>query len=301
MSRLRIAYLGSDCHLSRCVLQGLTDAGVPLRAVVISGFEPARGESTLPVRESCTGLLAESARRAGIPFRLLAPDPSRTDTRRWLQDQSPDLLLSSCFARRLSPDDRALARRDCWNIHPSLLPAYRGPAPLFWQLRAGETRTGVTVHRMVDAIDAGPVLAQRAVPFPCGTRRARIEEIVAAAATALVEELLVRSEAGPLAGANQNDAAASYQPAPGIHDREVPSSWAAERAFRFLSAVGADGPAVIRTGAGAFQVREVLEYRATRRSGDPVTVTGDRAWIRFRPGAVLIRFSHWNREEKTLT
>ena len=75
----------------------------------------------------------------------------------------PDVILVIGFPWRLPPALLALPRLGCVNTHPSLLPRYRGPNPLFWQFMNGETRGGLTVHRMDADFDTGPILVQRAI------------------------------------------------------------------------------------------------------------------------------------------
>jgi methionyl-tRNA formyltransferase len=72
----------------------------------------------------------------------------------------PDMLLVFGFNWRLSPDVLAVPRLGALNIHPSTLPKYRGPSPVLWAIRNGDPFAGLTVHRMTDRIDAGPILAQ---------------------------------------------------------------------------------------------------------------------------------------------
>jgi len=62
-----------------------------------------------------------------------------------------------------TPELLALPRLGCVNTHPSLLPRYRGPNPLFWQFMNGETQGGLTMHRMDVDFDTGPILVQRAI------------------------------------------------------------------------------------------------------------------------------------------
>jgi methionyl-tRNA formyltransferase len=72
----------------------------------------------------------------------------------------PDVLLVFGFNWHLSPEVLAVPRLGALNIHPSALPKYRGPSPVLWAIWNGDPNMGVTVHRMTDRIDAGPILAQ---------------------------------------------------------------------------------------------------------------------------------------------
>ena len=79
-----------------------------------------------------------------------------------------DVLVIAFFNQLLKPAMLAAARFGAVNLHPSLLPAYRGPAPLFWTYRDGAAESGLTVHRVGPGEDDGAILAQTAVPVPFG-------------------------------------------------------------------------------------------------------------------------------------
>lgn len=81
-----------------------------------------------------------------------------------LASLDPDLVLTWAFPWRLSPRALAVSRRGSVNYHPSLLPRHRGPNPLGWTVRLGDSQYGVTWHRMEPGLDTGPILAQRASP-----------------------------------------------------------------------------------------------------------------------------------------
>ena len=109
---------------------------------------------------------------------------------RALDALEPDVAAIACFPWLFSRPWRDRPPRGCVNLHPSLLPAYRGPAPLFWQFRAGETRTGVSLHVVDGGADTGSVIAQEAVPFPDGIDTAGAEALTARAGARLCAEWL---------------------------------------------------------------------------------------------------------------
>ncbi len=76
----------------------------------------------------------------------------------------PDFLLTWSFPWRLSPDLLSMPPQGSINYHPSLLPRHRGPNPLGWTIRAGDSHFGVTWHRMAPEYDSGPILAQESTP-----------------------------------------------------------------------------------------------------------------------------------------
>jgi len=81
-----------------------------------------------------------------------------------LRALKPDLLLLAAYGQILSADVLAVAELAAINVHPSLLPKYRGAAPIAWALLRGEKETGVTIITMTEEVDAGLVLAQEATP-----------------------------------------------------------------------------------------------------------------------------------------
>jgi methionyl-tRNA formyltransferase len=105
---------------------------------------------------------ATVARAHAIP--VLTP-PS-VNTPEWIArvaELAPDLILSAYYRHLISPDILALARLGAFNLHGSLLPRYRGRAPINWAVLHGETQIGMTLHRMVKRADAGALVDQEAV------------------------------------------------------------------------------------------------------------------------------------------
>lgn len=127
-----------------------------------------------------------------------------------LESYRPDLLVVFGFAWKLPPSVLAIPRLGALNIHVSMLPEYRGPAPLLWAIRNGDPTGGVTVHRMDDDFDTGNILAQQdGIPLADDITWATY----CAEAMPVVHELLRisldRAAAGH-AGEPQDDSLASY-------------------------------------------------------------------------------------------
>jgi methionyl-tRNA formyltransferase len=93
---------------------------------------------------------------------VFEPDSiNSVEAQSWLQDRSADLFVVCDYGQILSRDTLALARLGGINLHASLLPKYRGAAPINWAIYYGETETGVTVIHMTPQLDAGPALVQQ--------------------------------------------------------------------------------------------------------------------------------------------
>ncbi len=106
--------------------------------------------------------MAELARAHGIPTLL---DPSDADILARAKAIAPDFIFSFYYRRMLPPEVLAAAKRGAYNMHGSLLPKFRGRAPLNWAILKGESETGATLHAMTEKPDAGGIVDQQAVPI----------------------------------------------------------------------------------------------------------------------------------------
>lgn len=77
---------------------------------------------------------------------------------------APEVLVAVFFNQILSRELRALAPRGAWNLHPSLLPSFRGVSPVFWTLTEGAQTAGASLHEITDELDQGPLKGQEAIP-----------------------------------------------------------------------------------------------------------------------------------------
>ncbi|WP_346190370.1 formyltransferase family protein, partial [Enterobacter hormaechei] len=131
--------------------QALLDAGFDITAIFT--HPDVAGENHF------FGSVARIAAEHGIP--VYAPDdvnhPLWVDR---IQKLAPDVIFSFYYRNLLCDDILSVATKGAFNLHGSLLPAYRGRAPLNWALVNGETETGVTLHKMVRRADAGGIVAQ---------------------------------------------------------------------------------------------------------------------------------------------
>ncbi len=122
---------------------------------------------------------------------------------------APDLLF--CFYyRRLLPDEMLSAPRlGAYNVHGSLLPKFRGRAPVNWAVLKGETRTGATLHAMTPRADAGPIVDQEAVPIGPEDTALEVQQRVTGAAVAVLARRIEELKAGTAVARPQDEAAAT--------------------------------------------------------------------------------------------
>jgi methionyl-tRNA formyltransferase len=155
MTALRILFLGT-AELSCASLQAL--AGNPqfqIAAVVTQPDRP-QGRDLKPQPSPVKSL----ALKLGLP--VLQPPRARDEQFiAELRALQPDLVVVVAYGQILPPAILDLPRHDCLNIHTSLLPKYRGAAPIQWAIANGDTETGVTIMKMDVGLDTGPIVSQR--------------------------------------------------------------------------------------------------------------------------------------------
>ncbi len=133
--------------------------------------------------------LRRIAAAAGIPVAKVAA-VNGPETAAALRAARPDLILSFHFDQIFAPATLAIAPLGGINLHPSLLPRHRGPVPTIWALAEDPPAFGATVHRLAPRIDAGTLLAQRAVPLAEGITASAAARALHAAGVPLVLEAL---------------------------------------------------------------------------------------------------------------
>ncbi len=129
-----------------------------------------------------------------------------------LHSLQADLLVVCDYGQILSAETLATARLGGINVHGSLLPKYRGAAPINWAIYHGETETGVSVIHMTPQLDAGPVVAQARTPIDPDETAEQLERRLAQIGAWLVRRVLDAFEAGTLEALPQDPALASKAP-----------------------------------------------------------------------------------------
>ena len=182
-------------------LRALADAGFEIQAVFTHADDP--GENRF--FSSVARLAAE------LDLPVFAPEDVNHPL--WverLREWRPDVIFSFYYRNMLSEDILSVAPKGGYNLHGSLLPRYRGRAPVNWALVNGETETGVTLHAMVKRPDAGDIAGQRAVTITEEDTSLTLHGKLNTAARQLLTDLLPRIKDGSVTLRKQNEAEASY-------------------------------------------------------------------------------------------
>ncbi|AGA58304.1 Methionyl-tRNA formyltransferase [Thermobacillus xylanilyticus] len=205
MKDIRIVFMGTP-EFAVPSLRALAASGYRIAAVVSQPDRPQGRKRVLmptPVKAA--------AEELGIP--VLQPERvRRPEAVEAIAAYEPDLIVTAAYGQILPKSLLDLPRLGCINVHGSLLPKYRGGAPIQRAIMNGETVTGVTIMYMAEGLDTGDMISRVEVPIEpddtAGTLFAKLSEAGA--------ELLVRTLPGIIAGTAravpQNDAEATYAP-----------------------------------------------------------------------------------------
>ena len=188
-------------------LEGLAEAGHQLAGVFSQPDKPVgRHHNKLqptPVKER--------ALARGIP--VYQPETLRDGTALTiLQELAPELIVVAAYGRFLPDEILALPPKGCINVHSSLLPKYRGSAPINWAILNGEAETGVTIQRMVHDMDAGDILLQRSTPIGETEDAEQLYSRLADMGGELVVEAVAQIQAGTASYTPQDHTRATLAP-----------------------------------------------------------------------------------------
>jgi methionyl-tRNA formyltransferase len=275
----RVLFLGQSCSTALPPLIALLEAGFPIPAVVLARQPGRRLDEIQRVAAS-----------AGIPVVWVNSAAEATEV---IRSVAPQVAVAACFLWRLPREACETPPLGILNVHPSLLPAGRGAEPVFWTLRRGERVTGVTVHRMDEGFDTGPIVAQAEMPVRAGIAAPDLEQDLMTLGGSLLVDALPGLAAGTLQPWPQPMLGASRAPVPKPADWTMMASLPAAWAWRFAQGVAPlGGPLTAIAGGTAIRVAAALDWSPDERLPEPVLDDGDgTVRVRFAPGWVRFRRS----------
>ncbi len=294
MTALRIVFMGTPAFAVPA-LDALIAAGHEIVCVYTQPPRPAgRG------RRERRSAVHEAAHRQRLPVR----HPARLEDPAGFSALAPDVAVVAAYGLILPAPILAAPRLGCVNIHASLLPRWRGAAPIQRAILAGDDETGITIMQMDEGLDTGGILSQRRLAVGPGDDAGAVHDALAAMGAGLAVETLDDVAAGRLGASPQPDAGATYarkiargetridwrEPARIVHRRirafsPAPGAWFEARGarIRVLAACPAaeiagppgtvvDDGAAVACGEGGLRLerlqragREVVDIRAFLR------------------------------------
>jgi methionyl-tRNA formyltransferase len=188
-------------------LEALLAAGYEIALVVSQPDRPA-GRS----RQLAAPPVKLAALAAGLP--VIQPEKIRgnAEFRAQLEAIAPDAIVVVAYGRILPPWMLALPRLGCINLHGSLLPKYRGAAPIQWAVAMGDAFTGNTTMLLDEGLDTGPILLQQTIEIAPDQTAPQLFDVLAKAGAPLVVETLTSLANGTIQPQPQNHEGATYAP-----------------------------------------------------------------------------------------
>ncbi|MBX6395909.1 MAG: methionyl-tRNA formyltransferase [Alicyclobacillaceae bacterium] len=208
---------------------GTPDFAVPsLRALIEAGYEVAAvvTQPDRPVGRKKV-LMAPPVKRAAEEFGIPVWQPERVRTADFLDQVrrlGPDVVVTAAYGKILPQEFLDIPPFGCLNVHASLLPRYRGAAPIQWCLINGERETGITIMKMVQALDAGPILDQAAIAVGEDDDTGSLHDRLARLGAERLQAVLPKWLRGELSPQEQDERLATY--APVITREEERVDWA---------------------------------------------------------------------------
>ncbi len=276
---LKVAFFGSD-EFAADFLKHLVENGVSVALVITQPDRPkGRGKRVLPTP------VKEEALRLGLE---VAHPKKLSDLKKKLEDFDVGIVVS--FGRIIPPSLLSAPRWGLFNVHPSLLPKYRGAAPVVRALENGEEETGVTIFKVTEELDAGPIALQRRVKVGSFETFGELNERLKELGKEMVLELLEILENGELQLKEQDHSKATYAPKISKDDPLVDFTFPCEKVKDKIRAYDP------KPGAFSFlkgQKMRLFGVRDMREGGgDPgrvLEITKRGAWIGCGKGSVLVQ------------
>ena len=210
----------------RLVFMGTPDFAVPSLQALIDGGDEVVGVLSQPDKPAGRRMalhappIKQCALAHGVP--VFQPDSIRThEVIERLRTWRPDMIVVAAYGKILPAAVLALPRGGCINVHASLLPKYRGAAPIQWAIARGERQTGVTIMRINDQMDAGDILLQKTVALKSDETGGSLHDTLAALGAHAMIEAIDGLKAGGLAAVPQDERAATYAPRLRKEDGEI--------------------------------------------------------------------------------
>jgi len=232
------------------------------------------GVVTRPDKPRGRGLGTEPSEVGAVAAKHQIPTLMPLKIRTWsflseMEEFDPDILLVAAYGRILPTKILDVPRIAPMNVHASLLPRHRGAAPIEGAILAGDSETGITIMRIVEQMDAGPMYFQRRIPIePTDTQGTLKEKLAELGAVATLEAIDFASS-GALVQTPQDEALATYTAQ--IEKKDALIDWTANAAQIERMTRAFDPWPVARTRLGA---DEVLIWRATVEDSDSTGSAG---------------------------
>jgi methionyl-tRNA formyltransferase len=260
------------------------EASAPLRRLIergdnILGLVTLDSESLKKVAGAVD--LAKFAEDAGIPI-LRVRNINLPEAVAWIRERAPDVVLVVGWTQLLKPELLRVPKIACLGFHASLLPKYRGRAPVNWAIINGETVTGNTMITLEPEADTGDIVAQRAIPITDEDDCNTIYQKVGQTEVEMLEEILPMMRRGLLPRKKQDDSQATVMPKRRPEDGLIDWRRSSREIYNWVRALTDPYP-----GAFSFLNGEKIWIWTAGTDGEPIASQSHR------PGEVILDRQGW--------
>ncbi|MCL5886954.1 MAG: methionyl-tRNA formyltransferase, partial [Actinobacteria bacterium] len=277
---MRVVFMGSP-DFAVPSLQALVEAHDVVAVFTAPDRVRSRGKKVTPTP------VKECALEAGIPVHQ--PSTLRDESaQKLLSEYDPDVVCVAAYGHILTPEVLALPPHGCINVHASLLPAYRGAAPIHRAILAGDPIAGVTIMQMEAGLDTGPMASIRSMPIGGLAVSELTAHLAVLGAEALIETL-GEIEAGNLQWIPQDASRATYAAKITDADLRLTPEITVETASRMVRASSASARAKMRICDRTLDVLEASVSETPVGPGELVQ-TPDGLVAGFADGGLLLEF-----------
>ncbi|MBT3191207.1 MAG: methionyl-tRNA formyltransferase [Verrucomicrobia bacterium] len=282
---MRVVFMGSADIACPSLESLLSDPSVDVVGVVTQPDRPKGRQlkvSACAVRTHLEG--------SGIP--VLTPQSINTEASlEALRALSPDLAVVMAYGQILKPTVLAVPRLGCINVHTSLLPLYRGAAPIQWAVANGDAETGVTIMHMDEGMDTGDIVLQRTIPIGPADTAGRVHDNLADAGAALLCEAVHAIQAGNAPRVCQDESRATYAPKLKKEDGRIDWTQSAEAIYNRVRGFNPWPCCTCAVPGARAHTLRVLTARLEDESGAPgevLDVKGDGPLVACGTGALRL-------------
>ncbi|MDF2834658.1 MAG: methionyl-tRNA formyltransferase [Paenibacillus sp.] len=245
---MRIVFMGTP-EFAVPSLRLLSESGYEIAAVVTQPDRPKGRKKTLtppPVKEAALSL--------GLP--VLQPERMRSaEAVEAIRELAPELIVTAAYGQILPKAVLDIPRLGCINVHGSLLPKYRGGAPIQRSIINGEAKTGVTIMYMAEGLDTGDMISVIELPIGDEDTSGTMFEKLSLAGAKLLGETLPSIIDGTAKSVAQNDAEATYAPNLTREDERMDWNKSARELFNQVRGLSPMAGAFTYLGGEVFKVR----------------------------------------------
>ena len=201
----------------RVIFMGTPSLAVPILRAIHKSNHEVSGVVTQPDRPRGRGRKVgiSSVKELAMELRLPVMQPETTKDEAFIAEvkrMSPDLIVVAAYGRILTRDLLDIPRLGCINVNASLLPKYRGAAPIQWAITSGEKRTGITIIKMDEGMDTGDILLAQEVKIGADDTAQSLHDTLAQVGANLVTEAMDQLNRGTLRPIPQDHREATYAP-----------------------------------------------------------------------------------------